>query len=107
MQHDIYSLGVCLLEIGLWTSFVTASATNPSPNIPADSSAPHKTYFTTMAREHLPYRMGEKYTNVVINCLTCMDATNEEFGDESEFEDDFGIRIGVKYIEKVRTSIRM
>lgn len=22
MQHDIYSLGVCLLEIGLWTSFV-------------------------------------------------------------------------------------
>jgi len=24
-QHDIYSLGVCLLEIGLWTSFVTYS----------------------------------------------------------------------------------
>ncbi len=23
MQHDIYSLGVVLLEIGLWTSFVT------------------------------------------------------------------------------------
>ena len=22
MQHDIYSLGVCLLEIGLWRSFV-------------------------------------------------------------------------------------
>ncbi|KAF7505138.1 hypothetical protein GJ744_001204 [Endocarpon pusillum] len=22
MQHDIYSLGVCLLEVGLWTSFV-------------------------------------------------------------------------------------
>ncbi|KAL3451210.1 hypothetical protein BJX65DRAFT_304616 [Aspergillus insuetus] len=100
MQHDIYSLGVCLLEIGLWTSFVSASATNPSPNIPADSSTPHKTYFTTIARERLPYKMGEKYTNVVISCLTCMDATNEDFGDESEFEDDFGIRIGVKYIEK-------
>jgi serine/threonine protein kinase len=103
MQHGIYSLGVCLLEIGLWTSFVTASATNPSPNIPADSSTPHKTYFTTMAREHLPLRMGEKYTKVVINCLTCMDATNDDFGDENEFEDDFGIRIGVKYIERVRT----
>ncbi|CAG8970828.1 hypothetical protein HYALB_00001616 [Hymenoscyphus albidus] len=23
MQHDIYNLGVCLLEIGLWESFVT------------------------------------------------------------------------------------
>lgn len=22
MQHDIYSLGVVLLEIGLWTSFI-------------------------------------------------------------------------------------
>lgn len=22
MQHDIYSLGVCLLEIGMWKSFV-------------------------------------------------------------------------------------
>jgi hypothetical protein len=25
MQHDIYSLGVCLLEIGLWSSFVCCS----------------------------------------------------------------------------------
>lgn len=23
MQHDIYSLGVCLLKIGLWKSFIT------------------------------------------------------------------------------------
>jgi hypothetical protein len=22
MQHDIYSLGVCLLEVGLWKSFI-------------------------------------------------------------------------------------
>ncbi|KAK3947523.1 hypothetical protein QBC32DRAFT_192510, partial [Pseudoneurospora amorphoporcata] len=22
MQHDVYSLGVCLLEMGLWRSFV-------------------------------------------------------------------------------------
>ena len=28
MQHDIYSLGVCLLEIVLWISFVIR--TNPS-----------------------------------------------------------------------------
>src|SRR5262249_28307091 len=25
MQHDIYSLGVCLLEIGLWRSFILYS----------------------------------------------------------------------------------
>ncbi|KAL3463876.1 hypothetical protein BJX64DRAFT_114602 [Aspergillus heterothallicus] len=101
MQHDIYSLGVCLLEIGLWKSFVTADITNPSSTIPTNGSNHLKTYFTAMAREHLPYKMGEKYTNVVVNCLTCMDPTNDDFGDETEFEDDFGIRIGVKYIEKV------
>ena len=26
MQHDVYSLGVCLLEIGLWRSFVAYSS---------------------------------------------------------------------------------
>jgi len=33
MQHDIYSLGVCLLEIGLWRSFVDYSS-------PDDGEAP-------------------------------------------------------------------
>ena len=34
MQHDIYSLGVCLLEIGLWESYVAYDAdgaARPSP----------------------------------------------------------------------------
>ena len=33
MQHDIYSLGVCLLEIGMWESFVSYEndATAPVP----------------------------------------------------------------------------
>lgn len=28
MQHDIYSLGVCLLEVGLWESFVEYTGEN-------------------------------------------------------------------------------
>lgn len=28
IEHDMYSLGVCLLEIGLWTSFVVRTATD-------------------------------------------------------------------------------
>ncbi|OAT10576.1 hypothetical protein BDBG_17377 [Blastomyces gilchristii SLH14081] len=32
MQHNIYSLGVCLLEIGLWTFFVElASGSDEEP----------------------------------------------------------------------------
>lgn len=39
MQHDIYSLGVCLLEIGLWQSFVHYTGLDPSAApVPAVSS---------------------------------------------------------------------
>lgn len=60
-----------------------------------------KDQYTTLAKEKLPIRMGEKYTQVVVNCLSYIDTTNEDFGDESEFEDNDGILIAVKYIEKV------
>ncbi|CAI7619084.1 hypothetical protein PCG10_002769 [Penicillium crustosum] len=108
MQHDIYSLGVCLLEIGLWDSLVSSegdangslAGVNCDPStFNRDSSL--KDHFMTLAKKQLPIRMGEMYTQVVVNCLTCMDETNEDFGDESEFEDGDGILIGVKYIEKV------
>ncbi|KAL4916931.1 hypothetical protein BDW62DRAFT_93738 [Aspergillus aurantiobrunneus] len=103
MQHDIYSLGVCLLDIGLWKSFVTRDkSTAPSSIITAENPPPLlKSHFTTMAKEELPAKIGEKYTKIVVNCLTCMDSTNEDFGEESEFEDGFGIKIGVKDIEKI------
>ncbi|KAL2866681.1 uncharacterized protein BJX67DRAFT_121447 [Aspergillus lucknowensis] len=101
MQHDIYSLGVCLLEIGLWESFVTQdNPTTPSPMF-SNNSKSLKTQFTDLAKRHLPPKMGDKYTKIVVNCLTCMDPENEDFGDESEFKDEFGIKIGVKYIEKI------
>ena len=34
-------------------------------------------------------------------CLSCMDAKNEEFRNQSEFEDSDGILIGVQYVEKI------
>ncbi|KAJ5607492.1 hypothetical protein N7537_004111 [Penicillium hordei] len=108
MQHDIYSLGVCLLEIGLWDSLVSSEgdANISLAGVNCDPSAFNrhsslKDHFMTLAKEQLPIRMGDMYTQVVVNCLTCMDETNGDFGDESEFEDGDGIQIGVKYIEKV------
>ncbi|KAF5610965.1 3-hydroxyisobutyrate dehydrogenase [Fusarium sp. NRRL 25303] len=53
MQHDIFSLGVCLLEIG--------------------------------------------YAQVVHTCLTCLDPDNIDFGPEAEFQDEYGIRVGVGF----------
>ena len=112
MQHDIYSLGVCLLEVGLWESFLLYedSATAPVPaaalGIILDGPALKqpvlmKEHLIALAKRDLPKRMGERYEKVVINCLTCLDQDNADFGDQSEFEDLDGVVVGVRYIEKV------
>lgn len=108
MQHDIYSLGVCLLEIGLWETFIVYGedlTTTPSFLITSgdaiNTSFILKDKFVSLAKKTLPSRMGNLYAQVVMNCLTCLDPDNEDFGDETQFEDRDGILIAVKYIEKV------
>ncbi|KAF2278166.1 uncharacterized protein EI97DRAFT_247271 [Westerdykella ornata] len=111
MQHDIYSLGVCLLEVGLWQSLVLYG---PAPsasgllqsflNESEDNCREPgllKDHLVDLAKRSLPCRMGDKYTDVVVNCLTCLDEDNMDFGDQTEFEDEDGILVGVRYIEKV------
>lgn len=106
MQHDIYSLGVCLLEIGMWESFV--SYANNSATLSIDLSGAEfekpvlmKENLVALAKRDLPTRMGERYEEIVVNCLTCLDEDNEDFGNQSEFEDVDGVLVGVRYIEKV------
>lgn len=133
MQHDIYSLGVCLLEVGMWDSFIKyrqppapmlsgggdqalVHIPSPSLGLPAEAlghdgsaggkvfsflQARGKEHMVALARERLPGVMGSKYAEIVETCLTCLDNENSDFGDESEFEDEDGIRVGVRYIEKV------
>ena len=112
MQHDIYSLGVCLLEIGLWESFLSYDDSTKAP-LPAaalgvsldgpEFRQPNvmKEHLTALAKRDLSKRMGERYKNITVNCLTCLDQGNTDFGDQSEFEDQDGVLMGVKYIEKV------
>lgn len=112
MKHDIYSLGVCLLEIGLWESFILCEDVS-GPCAPADAlglnlQSPEfqnpmlmKKHLVDMAQKELPKRIGERYMEVVVNCLTCLDKENVDFGNQKEFEDEDGVLIGVRYIEKV------
>lgn len=112
MQHDIYSLGVCLLEVGLWESFVSYEdgVRGPLPAAALDITldSPEfrqpflmKEHLIALAKRGLPKRMGERYEEVVVNCLSCLDQDNAYFGDQSEFEDLDGVLVGVRYIEKV------
>jgi len=110
MQHDIYSLGVILLEIGLWSPFVDQ---NGLPGVALSEIVPIlqdrnqkkgasgiKREFITMAHSQLPQRMGAKYADMVVACLTCLDS-DSELGSEAEFFEDDGILVGVRYIQRV------
>ncbi|KAL3464527.1 hypothetical protein BJX64DRAFT_275736 [Aspergillus heterothallicus] len=104
MQHDIYSLGVCLLELGLWESFITDRKNQPMLrySLIADAEPPEfKDRLLSLARGELKSRMGNLYSQVVETCLTCLDPGNADFGDKSEFQDVDGIQVGMRYIEKI------
>jgi hypothetical protein len=111
MQHDIYSLGVCLLEIGLWSSSVGQNHP-PSPSVdiseeltssnPTQAATRIKQKLIDKAKVDLPSRMGKKYTEVVVSCLTCLDSgTTNMFENEDDLYDEDGILVGVAFFEKI------
>ena len=117
MQHDIYSLGVCLLEIGLWRSFLRwddGSENGPFPNEeyvstkhlaikdPRRRAFEIKKTLVQLAEQRLPGSMGQIYKSTVVSCLTCLDPGNTDFGDQEELHDESGILVGVRFVEKVR-----
>lgn len=122
MQHDVYSLGVCLLEIGLWRSFVnyTTSSNGATPwvssnlNYSTETSNQEltegfaanttKERLLSLTRDDLPQFMGDKYSEVTMNCLTFMEEPSMEFSDGSEASDGQENLMGVTYMEKVRAS---
>ncbi|TVY48624.1 hypothetical protein LOCC1_G003115 [Lachnellula occidentalis] len=115
MQHDIYSLGINLFEIGIWQSLLrwseTAKSFTPQSQLEIDiggdpkrlqeRATRTKKILITMAREILPQTMGQTYSGMVVSCLTCLDNSGNSFGDEDELDDDDGILVGIRYIEKI------
>lgn len=113
MQHDIYSLGVCLVEIGLWTSFVLNESVAPKEgpmlkpfklldikDLDVRARVTHDKIIN-LAREELPAAMGDIYADVVISCLTCLDEAND-FGKGEDVSAEDKIQIGVAFMNKVR-----
>lgn len=118
MQHDMYSLGVCLLEIGLWTSFV-AYPSSESTALAGDEDLKQvidvknsarralaiKSFLVRKAEDELPSRIGRRFAGIVKSCLTCLDPGNVDFGAEEDgsdlASDEDGTLVGVRYIDKV------
>jgi hypothetical protein len=131
MQHDIYSVGIVLLEIGLWASLVSyqGADTDNATAAPSTLLAPllvrplstdlrEQAYrdlhvLISLAKSRLPSGAGQKYTDVVLLCLNCLEhgdgssmtATASDSGAAASSSgaaiDADGIGIGVSFIETV------
>jgi hypothetical protein len=115
-----YTAWACLLEIGLWESFCDypdgwsdgASAVLSDALGMDTSNLDLKTWnlevtlsvseqLLSLAKNELPSRMGERYTAVVVTCLTCLNPDNDDFGNEADMKDEDGVLVGVRFIEKI------
>lgn len=66
-KHDMFSLGVVLLEIGLWK---TAEEMCQARDVPEGSQTSAREAYIALARDQLGQRMGESYKNAVVSLLS-------------------------------------
>jgi hypothetical protein len=125
MGHDIYSLGVCLLELGLWDPFVLTRTADGDPKISElfrraakveseedpdvalglvlKNPTKVKEVLLSLAQQQLPSRMGLGYTELVVACLKCLDSPSG-FGEGVDFSKLKDTEAGVAFKELVLRS---
>jgi serine/threonine protein kinase len=118
MQHDIYSLGVCLLEIGLWEPFIITNAqgqefmcdkfrelavasgfvTQEESNSISKLTKPMtvQKVMIALAKGLLPQRMGLIFTDLVVYCLTCVE---DDFSSSTNEATTVGIQFNDKILQ--------
>jgi hypothetical protein len=133
IKHDIYSLGICMLEVLLWQPFVVSS--NPSSKdspkavsevfqrraikLGEDRGVPERYFGDTqkmtskpsavrrvmvdLCQTELPARAGSKLTKVVMDCLCCLN--DEETKDAQHTSDENDLESGFSYIGDVLVSL--
>lgn len=117
MRHDIYSLGVVLLEVSLWNSFVLWDATQnvyissehsckllekgftKTPGRNFKSPKDIQSVLLKTAERQVRLSMGDKFASIVIDCLTCVDGNLLGPWDDAENEDE--VDVGIKFIESI------
>jgi Prion-inhibition and propagation len=79
-QYDIYSLGVVLLEIGLWhpATYIKKGYEARKAKRMIPQTERFVSYLQRKAAADLPSRMGQKYANLVACCLSIRVDNNRE-----------------------------
>ena len=120
--HDIYILGVYLVKMTLWHSFISyvLDTRGPHPcselNIdsaimdrnPQQGGIRTKGELVAISKGRLDRVIGEPYTEIVLACLGCLDqdkGRNVFEKTHGGLKDEDGIVVGVRYIENVSTIV--
>ena len=100
MAHDVYSLGVVLLEIALWRNFTNRAQARPifwenaqRLKSPVDMQAA----LIKSAKTDVPRVLGQKYADAVVACLTGL-REEEEAGALADID---GVVMGTSYITQI------
>jgi hypothetical protein len=121
--HDIYSLGICLLEIGLWNSFIIYDrgvprlsdqlrdakykwkTENAVTSQGMTEAQVEQSVFVKLAGDSLAFEMGEAYSKLVVKCLTCIE---RGFGNVLKFVNSSSHdweNQGVLFIQEIRKEL--
>lgn len=110
VQHDMYSLGVVLIEIALWESFIAfdKDMKDFKPNVALWGKATSKVEglrkgesgtgegimarLEKLAKLEVPVVMGDKHRQVILSCLSGIGEYREEIND---------VELGVRFIRTV------
>jgi hypothetical protein len=126
MAHDVYSIGVVLFEIGLWRCFLkwdVRDYTIDETVLPGGQNILQRmrelqpgareelqSLYTSLASQDLPIVMGDKFTHIVLSCLSAVEdgldpeGTAEganERGENDEILREEAERVGLSYIDTV------
>lgn len=100
MLHDIYSLGVVLLEIACWSSFIDRgrigkyllSKDDKSQLLGPDSL---KKQYIRLAEKHIPPHLGSNYSELVKSCLEGL------LNEDGTLRAETAAAVGSSYMEQV------
>jgi Protein tyrosine and serine/threonine kinase len=105
MQHDVYSLGVVLLEIAIWSAFTDRKGIGQRLWEPGQGGilAPEalQNEYIRIANSQIPRLLGKRYRDAVVACLTGL--KDEEKG--HLLDDKDGFVVGLAYITQVMRKI--
>ncbi|KAF2848105.1 hypothetical protein T440DRAFT_429324 [Plenodomus tracheiphilus IPT5] len=99
--HDIYALGVVLLEIGLW---------RPVLSLEKDSfkrvSDPRtiQNYLIKKAEKSLPFQMGDRYKDIVVRCLTGNFDVDDDNKEDLKLQQAFRAKV-IDVLDKTADSV--